>query len=108
MCTPRAISSVSSRASNAVVVSNGLFTVTLDFGTGVFNGDARWLDIAVKTNSAGGFTTLMPRQPLTPSPYVPYVPPCRLPFVPTLAYNERVKMHRDGTYRQKACHARKA
>jgi hypothetical protein len=46
----------------AVEVSNGLFAVTLDFGTGVFTGDARWVEIAVRTNSGGAdFTTLSPR-----------------------------------------------
>jgi hypothetical protein len=53
-----------------VAVSNGLFTVNLDFGSGVFTGPARWLDIGVRTNgSAGAFTTLSPRQPLLPAPY---------------------------------------
>jgi hypothetical protein len=50
-------------------VSNGLFTVTLDFGSGVFDGNARWLEIAVRTNGASDFVTLAPRQPLTPTPY---------------------------------------
>ena len=53
----------------ATPVTNGLFTVTLDFGAGVFNGNARWLDIAVRTNGATSFTTLSPRQKLTPIPY---------------------------------------
>ena len=50
--------------------SNGLFTVTLDFGA-VFDGSARWLEIAARTNGPGspGFTTLSPRQSLTPVPY---------------------------------------
>ena len=52
----------------ATAVSNGLFTVTLDFGS-VFNGNARWLEMAVQTNGGGGFTTLSPRQQLTPVPY---------------------------------------
>ncbi|HXG47061.1 MAG TPA: hypothetical protein VNO52_05505, partial [Methylomirabilota bacterium] len=51
-----------------VGVSNGLFTVSLDFGTGVFTGPARWLEIGVRTNLLG-FTTLSPRQPVTATPY---------------------------------------
>ena len=53
----------------AVGVSNGLFTTTVDFGQGVFTGAGLWLDIAVRTNGAGGFTGLAPRQALTPTPY---------------------------------------
>ncbi len=52
-----------------VVVSNGLFTVMLDPGAGVFTGPARWLEIAVRTNGGGAFTTLTPRQAITPTPY---------------------------------------
>jgi hypothetical protein len=55
---------------SATAISNGLFTVTLDFGTGVFTGTSLWLEIAVRTNgSANGFIRLAPRQPLTASPY---------------------------------------
>jgi trimeric autotransporter adhesin len=53
----------------ATAVSNGLFTVTLDFGAGIFTGSDEWLDIAARTNGAGTFTELSPRQPLTPTPY---------------------------------------
>ena len=49
-------------------VSNGYFTVTLDFG-GAFDGNARWMQIWVRTNGSGMFMKLMPRQPLTPGPY---------------------------------------
>jgi hypothetical protein len=58
----------------AVPVSNGLFTVTLDFGAGAFTGDFRALEIGVRTNGGSDFTTLAPRQPLTPSPYALYAP----------------------------------
>src|SRR6266436_1976360 len=51
-----------------VPVTNGLFTVTLDFGAN-FPGADRWLEITVKTNGAATFTTLSPRQKLTPTPY---------------------------------------
>jgi hypothetical protein len=55
---------------SATAVSNGLFTVTLDFGSGVFAGNPRYLNIGVRTNgSPNPFTILSPRQPLTPSPY---------------------------------------
>ncbi|TAL05571.1 MAG: hypothetical protein EPO07_03360, partial [Verrucomicrobia bacterium] len=49
-------------------VSNGLFTVTLDFGN-QFSGADRWLEIGVRTNGGGAFTTLTPRQQLTSTPY---------------------------------------
>ena len=36
---------------SAMTVSNGLFTTTIDFGS-VFDGNPRWLEIAVRTNGA--------------------------------------------------------
>jgi uncharacterized protein YjbI with pentapeptide repeats len=54
---------------SATGVTNGLFTVAIDFGSGVFNGNSYWLEIAVRTNGGSGFTTLTPRQPVTPTPY---------------------------------------
>jgi trimeric autotransporter adhesin len=56
---------------SSVTVSNGMFTVVLDFGS-FFDGNARWLEIAVRTNGAAAFTPLFPRQPLTPAPYALY------------------------------------
>ena len=50
-------------------VTEGLFTVQLDFGSGVFGGEARWLEIAVRPAGGGSYTTLDPRQPLTAVPY---------------------------------------
>jgi hypothetical protein len=56
----------------ATAISNGLFTVTLDFGN-QFPGAARWLEIGVRTNGVvTAFSTLAPRQPLTPTPYATY------------------------------------
>lgn len=54
--------------SYVTAVSNGLFTVALDFGD-QFPGANRWLEIAVRTNGNGSFFTLSPRQPLTPATY---------------------------------------
>ena len=54
---------------SATGITNGLFAVTLDFGSGVFTGPGRWLEIAARTNGAASFTTLSPRQPVLPMPY---------------------------------------
>jgi hypothetical protein len=51
----------------AVTVSNGLFTTLVDFGN-VFAGGSNWLELAVSTNGANAFTTLAPRQQITPVP----------------------------------------
>ena len=54
-------------------VSNGLFTVTLDFGGSVFDGSPRWLEIGVRTNgSSGPYTPLSPRQAITATPYAAF------------------------------------
>jgi hypothetical protein len=54
---------------SAVPITNGLFTVALDFGTNVFDGSDRWLEISVRTNGAAGFFTLSPRQKIMSAPY---------------------------------------
>ena len=55
---------------SATAVSNGLFTTTLDFGTGIFTGTNYWLEIGVQTNGmTNAFVTLVPRQPILPVPY---------------------------------------
>jgi len=56
---------------STVTVSNGLFTIPLDYG-GVFNGTIFWLQIAVRTNGGGAFVVLSPRQQLTPAPYAEF------------------------------------
>jgi hypothetical protein len=59
----------------AVPVTNGLFTVELnaynEFGTSAFNGQARWLQIGVRTNNNNAMNpwiNLEPRQPLDCTP----------------------------------------
>lgn len=60
-------------AANSVVLVDGAFTVTLDFGAGAFTGDARWLELSVRSPAGvGGFTLLAPRQPITAAPYALY------------------------------------
>ena len=54
---------------NDLAISQGFFTVELDFGTGAFGGGGRWLEIAVRPGSSpGAYTTLSPRQKLSPTP----------------------------------------
>ena len=48
---------------NALPVSDGLFTVELDFGANAFDNTGRWLQIIVNGNE------LTPRQPITRAPY---------------------------------------
>jgi hypothetical protein len=58
---------------NDLVLSDGYFTVLLDFGGNAFNGQARYLEVRVRLGSeTGGFTILAPRQELTAAPYAQY------------------------------------
>lgn len=57
----------------SVLVSNGVFNTNLDFGTSAFDGQDRYLQIAVRCPAgSGSYTTLSPRQSITPSPYTQY------------------------------------
>ena len=56
-------------------VIDGYFTVELDFGAGVFDGNAVWLEIGVRPgemNDPNAYTPLSPRQEVTPTPYAIY------------------------------------
>ena len=57
-----------SQTNSAVIVSNGLFTTSLDFGN-VFVGANYWLEIAARINGGSDFNTLAPRQLVTPAPF---------------------------------------
>ncbi|HEX4122558.1 MAG TPA: tail fiber domain-containing protein [Verrucomicrobiae bacterium] len=54
---------------SGVPLSNGLFTVTMDFGPGIFTGSNYWLEIDARTNGASSYVNLSPLQLLTPAPY---------------------------------------
>ena len=55
-----------------VNVTDGVFTVELDFGD-VFDETALWLEIHVRPGaSTGGYQQLLPRQVLTPVPYASF------------------------------------
>jgi hypothetical protein len=56
-----------------LLVSGGLFTTDLDFGAGAFDGQARWLEVAVRPGaSADAYTPLAPRRALLANPYAQY------------------------------------
>jgi len=53
-----------------VPVTNGIFSVVLDFGSGVFPGANRFLEIAVRPGTnTGALTRMAPLQQITPTPY---------------------------------------
>lgn len=57
---------------NELDVIDGYFTAVLDFGAGVFDGDGRWLEIAVRPGEfedLNEYNLLSPRQQITPAPY---------------------------------------
>jgi hypothetical protein len=62
---------VGSAITATVPITDGLFTVTLDFGSGVFSGDRRWLGIGVDCEEDGTYTDLG-RQELTAAPQALY------------------------------------
>ena len=68
---PTAGTAVGTAVNNSgVAVSNGVFTVTVDFGAGAFTGANRWLEIGVRTNgSVSAYAVLTPRQPVTSAPH---------------------------------------
>jgi len=57
---------------NELDVIDGLFTVLLDFGSNVFDGNTVWLEIGVRPGilkDPNTYTTLSSRQEITPTPY---------------------------------------
>jgi endosialidase-like protein/collagen triple helix repeat protein len=54
---------------NNYPIVEGRFTVQLDFGSGVFAADPRWIEIDLRSPAgSGAFTTLTTRQPVTATP----------------------------------------
>ncbi len=58
-----------------VDVIDGYFTVDLDFGSGIFDGNSCWLEIFVRPaelSDPNEYTSLSPRREVTPAPYALY------------------------------------
>lgn len=63
------------------IVRDGVFSVSLDFGTAPFNGENRFLQIEVRSPAgAGAFTTLAPRQKMQATPYAMQAQSGNAPF----------------------------
>lgn len=79
-----------------VTVTDGLFTVQLDFGAAAFDGDARWMAIEVRSDAVAGncnsglYEELSPRQALTP---VPYAISLHLPYNATANVQNGAPVH---------------
>src|SRR5438067_190764 len=58
----------STQTISTVAVSNGVFTVSLNFGANAFPGANRFLEISARP-TGGSFTLLTPRQQVTSTPY---------------------------------------
>ena len=58
-------------AGSAIPVTNGLFSVSLDFGAAAFDGTPLWLEVEARVPSGdpGGYVATATRQPLTAVPY---------------------------------------
>lgn len=55
---------------NDVQITDGTFTVALDFGAAAFDGNTRTVEISVRSGaSTGAFTTLSPKQTIASVPY---------------------------------------
>jgi len=63
---------INSNTFNAVPVTDGLFTVQIDYGAGAFTGQERWLETAVKCSGDSNYVTLSPRMRFTATPYALY------------------------------------
>ncbi len=58
-------------------VTDGVFTVDVFNSADYLNGEARWLEVAVKCSGDTDYVTLEPRQPLRPVPYAMALPGLR-------------------------------
>jgi hypothetical protein len=58
----------STSTESGIAVFEGQFTAAVDFGTGVFDGQQVWVEIAVRPAGGGAFAVLSPRQRVTPTP----------------------------------------
>jgi len=54
---------------NNLTPVDGAFTTELNFGPTAFDGNRRWLEIAVRPAGSGSYVALTPRQELTATPY---------------------------------------
>ena len=56
------------RSFPATSITNGLFTLSIDFGQGAFNGQGRWIELSARTNGASSYSVMSPRRKVPTSP----------------------------------------
>src|SRR5438477_2317185 len=67
---PSAGAQIGSTITNSnVALTNGIFTVRLDFGASALPGANRFLEVGVRRTSSDPYTVLAPRQQVTSAPY---------------------------------------
>jgi len=74
-----------------VTVTGGYFRASLDFGLNVFDGEERWLEVAVgplDSSDPEDLTVLSPRQRLAPVPYALYAADAPAPQPPWVLLHE--------------------
>ncbi len=80
----------------SLVVSNGLFSTLLYFGTDVYDGKARWIEVRAREGVAE-FVTL-PRQQLAPTPYAMFALKTTYAPASTVAGTEDIAARSDHTH----------
>ncbi len=66
---PEGGSFIGTAGGDPVDVVDGLVTVQFPFDVTQFTGAERWLEVRIRQGDSGPFTTLSPRQLITPTPY---------------------------------------
>lgn len=70
-----------------VDTNSRLFTTFANFGSNVDNTHSYWMEISVRTNGGNAFTTLSPRQTVTPAPQAYYASSAGVASVAMMATN---------------------
>ena len=87
-----------------VQVSEGLFTIVLDFGSSAYEGSSRYLEIGVRPgDSTGSYAVLSPRRSITPTAYASFAYNAdRLDGLDSSSFASASHTHDDRYYRKRS------